>query len=236
MTDPKSHAFIWRQLGDRLVHMPVVRQLTGWRPPPPEPDSGPSVDRFPSPDMPGTKKRRKGLRTPGEVDTICFHQTAIEFGTSRRQRKKWGSHDQARVARFARTPYHVVVTTDGHVIWANPLNVYTFHGDRSNSRSIGVAFEGLFPARFGERQDRHTELTARMVIAGQTAVAEIIRVWPYVDHVTAHRCWDGSREGDPGHEIWRRVVAPACQLHGLTVLDEIDEANGGKPIPEGWMA
>lgn len=237
MTDPSSPAFIWRQLGGRLVRMPVVRQITGWRPPAKDIHS---PLRVPTAEMPRTKKQRANRRGMWVVDTLCFHQTGVEFGTSRRQRKKWGSEELALIARFAGTPYHYVATLGAGIVHANDLRAYTYHGNRANGRSVGIAIEGHFPGHSVKRTAKHTrlsrELVERGISAASLAVKQAGQQGGEITKVTAHRCWSGSRGDDPGEEIWERIVVPVMEKFGLEMDDTVDERNGGRPVPEGWWS
>ena len=99
-----------------------------------------------------------------------MHITAVEFGTSSRQRRRWaerisageiadgvvdryrqGVADDDAVAermalheRFWPVTYHWVALRNGDVLFNNAAERYTYHGNRSNRFALGISIEADF--------------------------------------------------------------------------------------------
>lgn len=230
-------SFFWRQMGGAWVRFPVVKQIIGHEDPAPRamvhvvdcPDDVPRLK---------ASKRSNRLRTPDEVDSLCMHQTGVEFGTTRRQRERWGSVDAALIARFHEgTPYHHVALARGFVLNNHSPALYTYHGNGANRRSMGVAIEGNFPQTL-RRKPKHTELTKTRIEAGKEAMRMAHRRatgWgATIKFVTPHRAWSKNRSGDTGPELWKLIVAPMMEELGLTLLDHVDTKKGGRTVPDEW--
>ena len=92
-----------------------------------------------------------------------------------------------------------------------------------------VEVDGWFkPERFG----RHTLLDAQ-VIAARRLIVRLVRQFPQIERIHAHRQFAADRPLCPGWEIWRRVGMWAQDELGLSD-GGAGFADGGTPIPTSW--
>lgn len=82
-------------------------------------------------------KGRKAPRDHSTVDTILLHQTAVKFGTTRRNREKYGER-KALHRRFYNVACHVAALRNGDVLYVNRLPRYVWQGNVANRFSIGI--------------------------------------------------------------------------------------------------
>jgi hypothetical protein len=168
------------------------------------------------------------------VTTIVLHQTAVKFGTTKRNRDKYGER-LALHRRFYKVPYHCVALLNGDVLWNNEIDRYTYHGNSSNARSLGVAVEGSFPGLESKRKPKHHAIDDFLIATARAAVKLMLlkaeEAGANVTHIQAHRNYSSGRVGDPGERLWREVALRA----GLVVDGEL-AAGGGRPIPTEWQA
>jgi hypothetical protein len=138
--------------------------------------------------------------------------------------------------RFGPVAYHWVALRNGDVLYNNPPQRYTYHGNRSNSFALGVAVEADLPGREVDRRDTHTTVDEHLVATGQAALRLAVttgrELGAPLTHVTAHRCFSMTRAGDPGEAVWRRIVLPVCGELDLTV--DHDLVDGGRHLPVDW--
>lgn len=172
------------------------------------------------------------LRDPATIDAICLHQTGVaRFGARAAHVKAEGGDKQrGRWRRALGVHAHVTAFSDGGIVPAYPLRAFVFHGNSSNSRSIGLEVEGLLAGRpgAGAEPDALTIETAREAI--RWIVSEAAKEGIAVKYIVAHRQYSQSRRADPGWKLWREV-AMTCELDALPTLVE-----GGRQIPECWDA
>lgn len=186
-------------------------------------------------------KGRPDPRAVGQITTIVLHQTAVKFGTTEKNRKKYGE----RVAlhrRFFDVACHAAALMNGDVVLVNGWRRYVFHGNTSNRFSIGIEIEGLYagiegdPTTVWKRKTPHT-LTSRTIAAArkatQLAVEQGRQLGCPITKLAAHRQFHNSRISDPGQEIWREVGLWAAQNLGLTIDYNFVLATGRK-IPREW--
>lgn len=207
----------------------------------------------------------KGRPAPvplGRRTHVCCHITAVTFGTSAARRRVWrdrissgdlsaatlnaydydASDPEAcatRMAlheRFWTVAYHWVGLLNGDVLFNNAPSRYTYHGNRSNRFSLGVAAEAVLPGRESRRGDEHTAVDETFVETNREtlrlAVTTARDQGAPMTHVTAHRCFSMTREGDPGEAYWKEVVLPVAAEIGLTV--DYGLVDGGRGIPRDW--
>ena len=178
----------------------------------------------------------KGGRTRkiSEIERIVVHQTAVEFGVSKRLLKKHnGDRVAARRERFQSVPYHAIFTLDGECLLIHPLERWTYHAKGApNRHAVGVAFEGLFPELEAKRKSRHTMPSERVMDAW---VSTAPALWEYlVDTigrevpVVTHRQCSRIKTADPG-EIVMGVVNAGFNAH-----DRSWTRAGGRPQPDEW--
>ena len=187
-------------------------------------------------------KGRKQPRDPQTVHTIVLHQTAITFGTTKRQRDKYGSKEAARRARFYNVACHVAALTTGGVLYVNRLPAYVWHANVANSFSVGIEVEGLYAGVEGRtstiwKGGQPTARTDLTIDAARRAVRftleEGLRLGMPLRWIMPHRCYSKGRMADPGEMLWKEVAQWAMANLGLRTRYEV-ALNGGKQIPIEW--
>lgn len=203
------------------------------------------------------KKRTAGTRQLDTVDTLVVHQTAVEFGVSRRAVEQWrrllndGKWATASIARSYGTdvaeelalherfwntvPYHFASLLNGDVLHVHPLTWRTWHAGHGNY-GVGWAQEGLFPSLANLRRPRHTELSDHVVEVARSsmrvAVLKSRELGCPIRRVQPHRCYSLARGGDTGEEVWRRVVLPVAEE--LDLKPDYELKLGGLQISRDW--
>lgn len=180
------------------------------------------------------KSGRLVMRDPSTVLGICVHQTAVTFGASPSAvLAAKGDRDLARHRRALGVHAHCTAFADGTGVLAYPLAAYVFHGNGLNAESIGLEIEGAYSGAtaLGEVPDGAVnaarELLVRILDEGRKAGMPLRYVW-------AHRQSSPSRRGDPGAELWRRVVLEyAVPVLGLE-MQPTRTWGDGRPIPREW--
>ncbi len=142
-------------------------------------------------------KGRAKPADPAEKIGICVHQTAVEFGTTKRARARWANRirqgilpddiiakfgcsdvsDPEQVARaaqrmalherFWKVPYHFVSLLNGDVLFNNKLSSYTYHGGGANGPLYGWALEGTFPIVEAKRKAKHSKFDEFVIETGR---------------------------------------------------------------------
>lgn len=192
---------------------------------------------------------------------VCLHITAVTFGISEARRRTWTRRCESgelpdgllqpfgyladpseaidRLAlheRFWKVPYHWVGLLNGDILFNNPTTAYTYHGNRANAYSIGVAAEAVLPARESGRTARHTIVDQHFIETNRQTLRRAIAVSTAqgapISHATAHRCFSMKRAGDPGEAYWKHVALPVCRE--MDVAIDYDLIDGGRPIPHDW--
>lgn len=106
-----------------------------------------------------------------------------------------------------------------------------------NRGSVAVEFAGNFPNVRGKcwAADRFGchRLTDEQVRAGRYLVDHLVRT-NGLTHVLAHRQSSGTRENDPGPDIWYHVGEWALKTRGLRDGGPGFRVGTGKPIPDQW--
>lgn len=168
------------------------------------------------------------------MDTICLHQTHVSggFGVSKRQlRAAAGDHRVALHNRFRKVPYHVIALRNGDVLVNNRVDAYTYHGNRSNSFSLGVAVDGKWP---GDEWTDAIESTLHTALDAALHIATMART--KIQWITPHGTWSRARRMDPGLQIWDSAMR-WCEDNGITVSVR-GPAGGGKlphELRKYWM-
>ena len=187
-------------------------------------------------------------RDPATVTGIVVHQTAVRFGVSGRAVKRAGGDRRLALARRAlgvachAMAFHDAKGMAAFAVLANPLPWYVWHGNGFNHRTLGLEIDGNYPGRVGDGRTwngkRPAEVTKGVVAAARRALRELVERgraegMPIVD-VFAHRQSSKHRRGDPGQELWRRVVLEyAVPVLGL-VPHQALVVGSGRPVPELW--
>lgn len=174
-------------------------------------------------------KYSKTPRDVSQVDTILVHQTDVRggFDLSDEQLEAGGGDPAlARALRYRNTSYHSLYSPQDRYAWIQwPAWARTWHGDGANKYSVGFAVDGKFP---GDKLDVEgtREAFRRTVRAFRSAGAPI-------KYVEAHRQHDDARAGDPGQEIWSKIVVPT--LRELNLQERPTHTTGdGLVIPDYW--
>jgi len=190
------------------------------------------------------------MREPKEVDSIVIHQTACEFGVSRRAVSLFGDAESARAQRALDVACHALAFRNGYFVAAHDLRVYVNHANRLNDRSLGLEIEGRYPGLMDDpatvaREDlkttwggKPTVLTAQTVETACAALKWLVdegrRYSMPIQYIFAHRQSSDTRRSDPGQEIWQRVVLDyAVPVLGLKTQPETLWRQGYS-IPTQW--
>jgi len=174
-------------------------------------------------------------RKPQNVDSICLHQTAIEFGPK--------ADPDAKHRRALQVACHALAFADGTVVLPNPVSWYINHANGFNARSLGIEIEGAFlgspkhPTAPGG-QAKASVVTDLVVASACAAVDELLeratRWGARIQFVLAHRQSSGTRPADPGWELWQKVALAHCVGKlGLKCIPSLTE-DDGRAIPEVW--
>lgn len=185
------------------------------------------------------------IRNPEEVTGICIHQMAVTFGIAKHQlRAAGGDRDLAKARRFMRVPAHACISRDGFYSIHSDMRAYLYHGHSFNAFTLGVEIEGNYagiedkPWTAWKGADNAAEFTEKTLECAKVALERIVRegreMGMPIKYIYAHRQTYKTKRGDPGGEIWRRLVLEyAVPELGLEVQNE-KTWRDGKPIPLEW--
>lgn len=200
-----------------------------------------------APGIPPKKVKLAGgravVRDPGDVDTLCLHQTACTFGVSAQQlRAAGGDRDLALARRSLAIACHVVAYRRGFFAACAPLRWWVQGGNGWNPRAIHLEIEGLYHGVEGDPRtvwsgQVPSVLTRETIAAARGAVAWIVEECAHegmrIKRVVAHRQSSRSRRSDPGEAIWTEVGLWAQRELGL-VCAPAEVLGEGRPIPLAW--
>lgn len=177
-----------------------------------------------------------GVRSMSGVDAIVLHQTAGSQSVDPRHYLWVGAH--------------YVVMPDGRILQLHTENKRIYHANSFNSRSIGIEFAGTFPNEAGicnwatgVRKQRGFRSglraceapTAAQYEAGRNLVTALTEKFPQIKYILAHRQASGTRDNDPGPDIWQNIGEWALVNLGLSNgPTSAYKAGNGKPIPPSW--
>ncbi len=187
------------------------------------------------------KKGKKWPRKPEKITTIVLHQTGVKFGTTKRNREKYGER-KALHMRFYNVACHLAALMNGDVLLVNGLRRYVYHGNSSNRFSIGIEIEGLYAGVEGNPKTvwgkkEPNVITDRLILAArrsvQYAVEEGRKLGCPIEYIQAHRNYASSRISDPGSELWSNVAIWAVAELGLKIDYDVAR-KGGRAIPVEW--
>ncbi len=201
------------------------------------------------------KTKRVGGRTvkrdPRTVDSVVVHQTAIEYGLSKRQiDAAAGDRDLALAYRGLNAACHAIAFRSGVYVATHPLVHYVNHGHGFNAHSLGLEIEGRYPGLMDDpstapREDLRTtwrgnpsEMTDLVIETACEALRYLVEEGRAsgmpIRRVYAHRQSKGNRVSDPGQEIWERVVLGfAVPELGLETMPRVISRDGN-PVPKEW--
>lgn len=168
---------------------------------------------------------RKGTRDPKSVYALVLHQMGC------------CAHRRDPLRNYLRTKAHFVIVPDGRILQLHPVSALLFASNGFNSGSVAVEFAGNFPSVRGRwwrgatyGRDRPTSAQLQ---AGRCLVRHLIRTMG-LRVVLAHRQSSGSRENDPGPEVWSQVGQWAVDTLGLSDGGHGFKIHKGHPIPDAW--
>lgn len=181
--------------------------------------------------------RRRGetvMRGPRSVNGIGLHQMGIAFSVNERQlAQSDGDADLAKARRFMNVPGHANVSLDGFWMIHAPLEAYLNHGNKLNSFTLGLEIEGLYNGRVNEDKMNNKTLEASKA-ALKYLVDEGRKLGMPIEFIYAHRQSSAMKRGDPGAEIWQKLVLDyAVPDLGLKVRNDYT-VGSGRPIPKEW--
>lgn len=205
-----------------------------------------SLQRDP-PEVAEKHKLSQGLVAKHElaqIRGIVIHQTNTLFSVSASQiAAAGGSREEALHRRGLRVGCHVIAFEGasagvecGHVCHVNPLNWHVYHAQHANSFAVGLEIEGRFP---GLARNEQLTASTRIINAARLALKFIVVKarelgMNNLEFIWAHRQTSPKRRGDPGQELWKRVVLEyAVPVLGLKT-DTQAVWNNGRPIPLAW--
>lgn len=181
--------------------------------------------------LPVPFKGRRDRRDLAGVDTIVIHQTAVKGGFgigSKRLDAAGGDELRGRMLHYLETPYHAIYSPrDRASILQWPAWAYSWHGDGANRYSIGWAYDGQLPGDVLDVEGARAAL--------RHAVETYRRAGVPLRYVEAHRQHDDQRAGDPGAEIWCRVVRPMLRELGLQERPT-HTTRDGLTLPPSWLS
>ena len=188
--------------------------------------------------------RRKGgrplVRDPKTITGIVLHQTGIEYDVSKGQvAKAGGDRHRALHNRGLGVHAHMAVFSGkragvkcNHALVVNPLPWYVHHGDKLNSRSLGIEVEGNLPMEDTGVVDPALIKAAREGI--KYLVREGRRQGMPIKYIWAHRQANPDRPRCPGGELWKKLVLEyAVPVLGLEIQPDLT-VSGGRSIKESW--
>lgn len=167
--------------------------------------------------------KRKGQRKPGSVYALVLHQMAFSRGNDPR--------------KYDRVTAHFTILPDGKITQLHPVSSLLWASNGFNKGSVAVEFAGNFPNTRGRcwqaaRYGCH-RLTPAQIEAGRYLIRYLMRTMG-LTHVLAHRQSSGTRENDPGPDIWYHVGQWAIDTLGLKDGGPGFKVGSGKPIPTDW--
>lgn len=170
------------------------------------------------------KSHRKGpARSPGSVRALVLHQMAFSRGSN--------------PDRYNNVKSHFAILPDGKVLQLHPVAALLWASNGFNRKSVAVEFAGNFPSVKGrcwaaDRFGCH-RLTDEQIRAGRYLIDHLMRTIG-LTHVLAHRQSSGTRENDPGPDIWYHVGEWAVRTRGMRDGGPGFKIHSGNPIPDVW--
>jgi hypothetical protein len=168
---------------------------------------------------------RKGTRDPKTVYALVLHQMACCFTP------------KDPLKRFLGIGAHFAITHDGRILQLHPVSALVWASNGFNNRSVAVEFAGNFPSTRGKWWKGETygmnRPTAAQITAGRQLIRHLIQTIG-LTHVLAHRQSSGTRENDPGPDIWFDVGQWAVSTLGMKDGGPNFKIGTGNAIPDEW--
>lgn len=169
------------------------------------------------------KDRRKGTRDIAKVDALVLHQMAFSRGND--------------ATRYDTVVAHFAILPDGKTLRLHPETALLWASNHFNARSVAVEFAGNFPDTKGRcwnsKEFGCHRVTPEQIEAGRRLVRHLVDTIG-LTHVLAHRQSSGSRENDPGPDLWAGVGQWAVDQLGLGDGGPGFKVGDGNPIPSEW--
>jgi hypothetical protein len=171
------------------------------------------------------KSRRLQIRAPEKVYALVLHQMACCY--------------QVRdpLTRFLGMAPHFAIIPDGRILQLHPLQWLTGASNGFNPGSVAVEFAGNFPDTRGKwwhgAENGQNQVTPAQIEAGRYLVRYLIRTMG-LKVIVAHRQSSGTRDNDPGPDIWYHVGQWAIDTLGLNDGGPGFKIGTGNPIPDLW--
>ena len=171
------------------------------------------------------KRWREGQRRQASsVTTLGVHHTAVAGGMSpgkRRLARHGGDLTSAKTERYRNLPYHAVYSPQlaaSIIQW--PAWMYTSHGHRMNSYSIGWAID-----MDSRSETPNPEL---VILAGSHVVYHFRDRGCPIRYLETHS-QHSNKPHDPGPWVLEHILKPLAQRCGLEI--RFDRSSGkGKPL------
>jgi peptidoglycan hydrolase-like protein with peptidoglycan-binding domain len=171
------------------------------------------------------KSKRKGTRDPKSVYALVLHQ----MGCCANRKDPLNSYLQMGA--------HFGILRDGRILQLHPVSALVWASNGFNDRSVAVEFAGNFPNAKGKWVDGATagkdQVTPAQVEAGRYLIRWLMQTMN-LTHVLAHRQSSGTRENDPGPDIWFNVGQWAVDTLKLRDGGAGFKIHTGNAIPDEW--
>jgi len=171
------------------------------------------------------KSRRLRMRDPKKVHALVLHQMACCFKV------------KDPLTRFLKMAPHFAILPDGRILQFHPILALTGASNGFNAGSVAVEFAGNFPDTKGKwwhgPQNGMNQVTAAQIEAGRYLVRYLIRTMG-LKTILAHRQSSGTRDNDPGPDIWFHVGQWAIDNLGLKDGGPGFKVGTGNAIPDLW--
>lgn len=179
------------------------------------------------------KSRRLKIRPPEKVWALVLHQMACCFTV------------KDPLTRFLNMAPHFAILPDGRILQLHPLQALTGASNGFNPGSVAVEFAGNFPNTKGkwwldkdlrteaQRKANQNQVTPQQIESGRYLVQYLKRTMG-LRMILAHRQSSGTRENDPGPDIWYNVGQWAIDNLGLSDGGPGFKVGTGNPLPDLW--
>ncbi|HEU4479081.1 MAG TPA: peptidoglycan recognition family protein, partial [Pyrinomonadaceae bacterium] len=179
------------------------------------------------------KSQRLRIRPPEKVWALVLHQMACCFKV------------KDPLTRFLKMAPHFAILPDGRILQIHPLQAYTPASNGFNAGSVAVEFAGNFPNTKGKwwiskelntaakRKANQNQVTPQQIESGRYLVQYLKRTIG-LKTILAHRQSSGTRENDPGPDIWYNVGQWAVDNLGLSDGGAGFKVGTGNPLPDLW--
>jgi len=179
------------------------------------------------------KSRRLAIRPPEKVWALVLHQMACCFTV------------KDPLTRFLNMAPHFAIVPDGRILQLHPLQALTGASNGFNPGSVAVEFAGNFPntnSRWwldkdlkteAQRKANQNQVTPEQIESGRYLVQYLKRTMG-LRTILAHRQSSGTRENDPGPDIWYNVGQWAVDNLGLSDGGPGFKVGTGNPLPDLW--